>query len=1363
MAKIQLDKQIGSIEDSKTLGFSIVDLPDGELRIRFENATNKTSIFVDGTDESVVFSYGSKAIEGLLNLNISPDSNHSLFSIFIFIDRKIEDEFVTHEILYTSYDLLYERLENLKEKIYLSEYYTDFDSRIKLSLEGKINDKYLIKINNKKFIILTNSRGHGEIYFYAKDVISDKNARTLQKFPVLFSINSNDFVFGNVYINIFPPSIYTKSALDLSEIKQLKNAVSASGGNIIGKFTSLPSNYEIIDLSSQAVPSTLSNDVTTTCIYNSTEEEEEEEPVAPNPIDALDICDEEENYYSWQSNSALLPNGQAVSVVTGRRLSEDSTDKLRNYLISLNISSIPPNDYAFKIYPFIIGMAYNFGTTQTGNNKTAFYFDKEYYEVIMQVYAMTEPTSEENTNLLHISILNREFKYEVFKLPGHEYLGDDEWFPDDNNESSYKRIVVDTGDYSIDIFNLNIKYQIIFGDPDVTGDSEAKPLTFPVTDVSNTASSFYDKPLYDMEYIRDDQGSILSVESAIVVTNNDYYDLDPGKDNFYIYIIASCNVSGNTQLFLKSLKLESAWVGVSDDISWSPDGFKESGWRQITDNANNRNPSASIDKYNNLHIVWESDRCLSDAYQLYYGCVGPYDRYINNAVLFSSIYKQSNIDSSAFSASNCKLFEQDPYRYSNQLLSNWSYSEKDESSVNITKNNSQFCSFDIMGNPSHDEALIFSAVTSDNVGNSFSQDKDSYAIEVMFDLTMDDIHKPDEGKFSYHFVEGEEINDKYIQNQWNIWSNKFIEYNSNTPFVNENLYRYNNNLFVIGKQENVYDKIIPLCSMISQSNIESNTNLNINHKKYFSLGLSALNFYDSENLDFDTMYAAPYFFGIAPEKIIFQATNIESLEEYCDNNGYHISDGIESYIDQENYIIYTGRYKLFMYIRNDHLVENSGIKYSINGENSSYIVRQSSNPFYLDKSKNFKITTYWNKLPSDILSRLLGVNPFDNENDFLGSVPQVKYSGNILVTIDDDVVFTSSFFSERWHQNLQSDNKYNYIGDNAYPVILFGIPHGDRVLTNEILPYQSRIFEDADIQYSFSNVSIGVPTVDLNDNVINLPNYYFDTNNMISPYETNIYWYNDEFDYLDFNLDKFEFPQIPITFSGINTNPYIREDILGNIHLSWNSNRYKIWDIYYSSTYDYTKPFVFDTRISKTSGNSLNPSMDIDDMGNRAIVWQDDTNGKFDIYMAKSKLCANGSKSDNNLNSYESYCISDKIRDRNFNLVKSLIDPYDTGFDLTFYDSFYKSKARVSFDFYGVSGSYKMEMELYSDIDLTKLVKVVYSDDAPELWKSNGFMFNSDGTTELQEGYTYIIEYNAIYDGGIQDKLLFVKIAGEIQ
>jgi hypothetical protein len=96
--------------------------------------------------------------------------------------------------------------------------------------------------------------------------------------------------------------------------------------------------------------------------------------------------------------------------------------------------------------------------------------------------------------------------------------------------------------------------------------------------------------------------------------------------------------------------------------------------------------------------------------------------------------------------------------------------------------------------------------------------------------------------------------------------------------------------------------------------------------------------------------------------------------------------------------------------------------------------------------------------------------------------------------------------------------------------------------------------------------------------------------------------------------------QLPITLEGRNLVPAIAVDNCGHAHVAFQSNRNNKWDIYYATSKDAASPFRFDTRITNSSGNSLMPSIGVDTNGRRLIAWQDNRDGVYQIYMARSNV-----------------------------------------------------------------------------------------------------------------------------------------------
>ena len=96
-------------------------------------------------------------------------------------------------------------------------------------------------------------------------------------------------------------------------------------------------------------------------------------------------------------------------------------------------------------------------------------------------------------------------------------------------------------------------------------------------------------------------------------------------------------------------------------------------------------------------------------------------------------------------------------------------------------------------------------------------------------------------------------------------------------------------------------------------------------------------------------------------------------------------------------------------------------------------------------------------------------------------------------------------------------------------------------------------------------------------------------------------------------------------------------DLPVNIHLTWQSNRDKSWNIFYACSVDNNIPFRYETQITNTDSNSLSPDVASDIDGRRMVVWHDDRDGDFSIYSARaleSEISANEECENNGILQY---------------------------------------------------------------------------------------------------------------------------------
>jgi hypothetical protein len=214
------------------------------------------------------------------------------------------------------------------------------------------------------------------------------------------------------------------------------------------------------------------------------------------------------------------------------------------------------------------------------------------------------------------------------------------------------------------------------------------------------------------------------------------------------------------------------------------------------------------------------------------------------------------------------------------------------------------------------------------------------------------------------------------------------------------------------------------------------------------------------------------------------------------------------------------------------------------------------------------------------------------------------------------------------------------------------------------------------------------------------------------------------------------FVQVPITFEGINQSASIDVGICNDVHLSWQSNRDRYWDVYYSNSVNELSPFRHDTQITKTENNSIRPSVSVSRNGSRMITWNDDRKGNYGIYSARS------------LSGYD--CNQKTCETR---MVQSFSDQI--------------SQCSVSVDFTAAStGTYNFILYFYSDNGLNNLYKSIPLEGNEDRWYLDEILITNsliydDGVlqgVELSEGQTVSVSYVPDKDDGIFDLVLYAKL-----
>jgi len=259
--------------------------------------------------------------------------------------------------------------------------------------------------------------------------------------------------------------------------------------------------------------------------------------------------------------------------------------------------------------------------------------------------------------------------------------------------------------------------------------------------------------------------------------------------------------------------------------------------------------------------------------------------------------------------------------------------------------------------------------------------------------------------------------------------------------------------------------------------------------------------------------------------------------------------------------------------------------------------------------------------------------------------------------------------------------------------------------------------------------------------------------NTIDSYSSNL---------LNFGLSSLNafsnFMQIPITFEGINKTIDSAMGPFNEIHVAWASNRNKYWDIYYSNNFNKTIPYRYDTKITDTKSVSMNPSMDVGDNGYRLITWQDNRDGLFQIYAAKTVGSLKNSY--NSYESYNSYDVNKVYKDFFITVLSNVSDPYVESIQNNEKISFEFSKDYCDTSVGDGANYFGFILQFYSDIDMTdeNLITTVNSNIDNSSWIYDGIDFGDNGAIVF-DGQTVTIEYNTTYNSVLKNTMFYVSIS----
>lgn len=724
------------------------------------------------------------------------------------------------------------------------------------------------------------------------------------------------------------------------------------------------------------------------------------------------------------------------------------------------------------------------------------------------------------------------------------------------------------------------------------------------------------------------------------------------------------------------------YQGISSDSS----DYGTKGWIQITNKGNNRNPKIKVDRHNGIHIVWESDR--SGSIQIYYGFIGN-NRNVNGYASLSSMidkyaeFVQSEKESSVYLDANLftDLTSADPYtiipEYTTSELvdGGWDIFTSNSGSVSESSGSSFLNDLIISANPINQAALSISSLPINYGDEDTSFGRSCQQYNFQIDFDMNNTITQTSSLMSGW--DGYSLDDKAVDNLFYSWKLGFTSVVDSSS-TNNPIYTKNGNKFVIGRTDNVFDRFVPFVGSYSLNNNTSVDGFKLKMMK------------DDTNLK-------DFVFGLLLEKSYFRASNIQTIDQFVDDG-----NNAGNYIDQEEHTIFTGKAKLICLIKTES---------SMDDRQNYFIFKEFPYKFDSLVSHKFSVICNYRNISSDEAVYMLNKYEGDYED---------RYIGMITLFIDSEVKFSQSFIS-----HFNSDYEFFDIG--------FGILDGGRYIADKMSPYKMTIYDDVQISMSFSNIEITSPYYGFNEDIVSVPlemiNMTSLNYNTCSTYDLSNMGVSNEDNIL----------QIPVTFDGINRSPSLAVGDCGDAHISWEGNKSKYWNIYTSDTNNKFKPLRYITNITNGKNNSLMSSISVNRNGTRMIVWQDNREGRFEIYGARS------------LSGYEcndSFC------------KKKMYEPF----------SQFLTECIISLSFTSPSAAYyKFDFYFYKDTGLTDLYKIISTDDGLTGWYINGVnmgdigSYNEDNEflgISLAYDEEVVVSYTPNKNDMIFDKILYIKLIG---
>jgi hypothetical protein len=1315
MASVALHPQSGSRQDSTSLSFTIDGIEVEDYRLRVENETYGTELFVRD------YLQAGGRCSGKFNLDLPPYSSDSVLSIFFVLEAPSEEGWETFDILPAVY-LLTEKPVPLQGALQISPLFTSPSEVCSIKLTGKPLSKTVFSINDRRIAVHTNGEGEGSIHFKTSDVMTSSPIKAVVRYPVYYYDEADNFAarkFSGSYLHILPSTIATHATIDPrcdpTDPAYLAPGVTWTAPSECGSQPVSPTNGSV---GPSAPP---------ICLPNSCKEDD---------LTLRNLCAIHSHSMTLLNNGMVAHAYASVdSSITDR---DDSLFNINQIKVKFAESSVDSRVIATQNVAI---------APKAAGENFQIYVDEALFNRLADVDASS-------SNDVKAMFYNESMGYQCVAITARAI---DEY----NGEFI---LIADPGDITISLDGWLFCVDTVFFH------ENADPMPFSSDSLSLPQPTATD-------------GTALQVINVCVASNPNYV----GDENeFYLYFVAEAMVGTQSQLFFYSARYDGG--GVSDTAGWyqlTSDGSNKNP-KVVCDDTNTLHVYWESDRTGSNQIYYGvlGASAKSNAIMAFASVIDKYAEF-NGKTNKAFEY----VDLQPLVAGSSALPE---YTTSQLVDGNWVIQVRSgtTSDVEETETGNHLPDLKLSyANTIDDYAMAFSRLTIQSAGDNPSDTTESpyleYNYQVAFDFAMD-IFQPSSLMAAW---DGAVMTDSKLDALFETWKSSFSPV-VGSEATNVPIYLKDGNKFTLGRYDGIFDRIIPLFgaydvkdwldnpswtefqirimkqdsnlkdyvfglllekSLFKASNIQSVADfVETNDGGFFIAGEEHVVLTGRAKLVVlvkteDTTDSVSNYFIVREFPEILDVTsslNFTAVAGYTKISSSEVVNALDQYEGS-----YISRYAGMLTLLLDGIAKFShGFISELSDSYNQFDIGFGvpyGGYYAADKMMPSKLAIFDGQHVNLYFSNIEITSPTYTHNTSLMHVPDtvkqltkwkildeaiVNPSGTDgyapsyesgtdtdILTLgfrDDEVVFFTDSLNAASHPSGY-DRFYEVSGIDRLSVSFLPYAIGDRLVVRSLAA------EDLyDTGYVSGSTSI-THDVDIS---------LYDTIQVsVYPSIGSVAWSLS----LEFKkvYEDNNFTQLPLTFDGINQSVHVEKGICNDVHVVWESNKSRYWDIYYTHSVDRLKPYRFDTQITSTESQSIMPAVAVSKNGKRMITWHDDRDGKFEIYAARS------------LGGYS--CDEEYCKNRMAEAFSGYIS------ECVLSESFTATAA----------GTYHFRIDLYTDNGLKSLYKSISSSDSADGWFIDGSALPQTGAV-LTASQSVSVLYRPNNQDEIFDRVLYVDLNG---